>query len=64
MKKKLWLLFPAALVVFLVVMTMKDAKNVVPLKSNPMDYTMLGFPILHYILEFGQIHVHLLSDAI
>ena len=29
-----------------------------------MDYTMLGFPILHYILEFGQIHVHLLSDAI
>ena len=23
-----------------------------------------GFPVLHYLLEFAQIHVHWVSDAI
>ena len=29
-----------------------------------MDCSILGFPVLHYFLEFAQTHVHLVSDAI
>ena len=29
-----------------------------------MDYSTPHFPLLHYLLEFAQIHVHWLSDAI
>ena len=31
---------------------------------NPMDCSTSGFPALHYLLEFAQVHVHLVSDAI
>ena len=31
---------------------------------NPMDHSALGFPVLHYLLEFAQTHVHWVSDAI
>ena len=31
---------------------------------NPMNISMLGFPVLHYLLEFAQIHVHWVADAI
>ena len=31
---------------------------------DPMDCSMLGFPVLHYFLEFAQTHVHQVSDAI
>ena len=31
---------------------------------NPMDGSMTGFPVLHYLLEFSQTHVHWVSDAI
>ena len=31
---------------------------------NPMDCSIPGFPIFHYLLEFAQIHVHWVSDAI
>ena len=30
---------------------------------NPMDCSMPGFPALHYLLKFAQIHVHWVSDA-
>ena len=30
----------------------------------PMDCSIPGFPILHYLLEFAQIHVHWVDDAI
>ena len=30
----------------------------------PMDCSMPGFPVLHYLLEFIQTHVHLVNDAI
>ena len=26
--------------------------------SGPMDWSKPGFPVLHYLLEFAQIHVH------
>ena len=29
-----------------------------------MDCSMPGFPVLHYLLKFAQIHVHCISDAI
>ena len=31
---------------------------------NPMDCSMPGFPIFHYLLECAQIHVYWISDAI
>ena len=31
---------------------------------DPMDYSMSGFPVLHYLLEFAQSHVLWVSDAI
>ena len=31
---------------------------------DPMDYSMPGFPVLHYLLEFAQIHGHWVDDAI
>ena len=30
---------------------------------NFMDYSTRGFPVLHYFLEFAQIHVYWVSDA-
>ena len=35
-----------------------------PTLCNPMDYSTLGFPVLHQLLEFTQTHVHWVSDAI
>ena len=35
-----------------------------PALCDPMNYSTLGSPVLHYLLEFAQIHVHLVSDAI
>ena len=31
---------------------------------NPMDCSMLGSSVLHYLPEFSQIHVHWVCDAI
>ena len=31
---------------------------------DPMDCSMPGFPVLHYLPEFAQTHVHWVSDAI
>ena len=31
---------------------------------NPMNCRMPGFPVLHYLLEFAQSHVHGVSDTI
>ena len=31
---------------------------------NPMDCNMPSFPVLHYLLELAQIHVHRVGDAI
>ena len=32
--------------------------------GDPMDCSMTGFPVLHCLLEFAQIHAHQVSDAI
>ena len=31
---------------------------------DPMDCSTPGFPVLHYLLEFAQAHVHWVSDVI
>ena len=31
---------------------------------NSMDRSMTGFPVLHYVPESAQIHVHCVDDAI
>ena len=35
-----------------------------PTLCDPMDYSTPGFPVLHCLPEFAQIHVHWISDAI
>ena len=30
---------------------------------SPMDCSMLGFPVLHYLPEFAQTHMHWINDA-
>jgi len=35
-----------------------------PTLCDPMDSSTPGFPVLHYLPEFAQIHVHWVSDAI
>ena len=35
-----------------------------PTLCDPMGCSMPGFPGLHYLLEFAQIHVHWVSDSI
>ena len=29
-----------------------------PILGDPMDYSTPGFPVLHYLLEFPQTHIH------
>ena len=31
---------------------------------NPMDYSMPDFPVLHYLPELAQTHVHWVDDAV
>ena len=35
-----------------------------PTLCNPMEYSMLGFPVLQHLPEFAQTHVHRVSDAV
>ena len=35
-----------------------------PTLCNPMGCSTSGFPVLQYLLEFTQVYVHLVSDAI
>ena len=35
-----------------------------PTLCDYLDCNMLGFPVLYYLLEFAQIHVHWVGDAI
>ena len=30
---------------------------------DPKDFSMLGFPVPHHLLEFAQVHVHCVGDA-
>ena len=38
--------------------------NSCPILCNPMDCSMPGFSVLHYLPEFSQTHVHWIGNAI
>ena len=38
--------------------------NLYPVLSNAMDYSTPGLPVLHYLPEFSQTHVHWTGGAI
>ena len=38
--------------------------SVCPTLCDPMDCSMLGFPVLHYLQEFAQTHIHWVGDVI
>ena len=38
--------------------------NLCPTLCDPTDYSMPGFPGLHYLQQFAQIHVHWVRDPI
>ena len=40
------------------------AKSCPPTLCDPIDYSMPGFPVLYYLPEFAQTHVHRVGDAI
>ena len=40
------------------------SRSVVSALCDPMDCSTPGLPVLHYLLELAQIHVHRVSDAI
>ena len=44
--------------------TICSVAKLCPALCDPMDCGMPGFPVLHYLLEFAQIHVHWVGDAI
>ena len=35
-----------------------------PTLWDPLDWSTPGFPVLHYLLEFAQTHIHWVNDAI
>ena len=39
------------------------SRSAVSYLCYPMDFSMPGFPVLHYLLEFAQTHIHWLGDA-
>ena len=41
-----------------------SASQSCPTLCNPMDCSTLGFPVYHQLLEFTQIHIHWVCDAI
>ena len=55
---KFWtfLLFSVLLLLF--------SYSVMSISLKPMDCSMPGFSVLHYIPEFAQIHAHCVGDAI
>ena len=47
-----------------------DFEHCVPVQSlslvwlcDPMDFSTPGSPVLYYLLEFAQIHIHSVSDV-
>ena len=41
-----------------------SATKLCPALCDPMDGSTPGFPVLHYLPEFAQIHVHWIGDAL
>ena len=48
---------------FLIIVCCSVAQSC-PTYCDPMDRSMLGSPVFHYLPEFAQIHVHGVNDAV
>ena len=59
---KLWLLLVNR--VSLMLCCCSSVAQSCPTLCDPMDYSMPGFPVPHHLLEFAQVHVHWVDDAI
>ena len=55
---------PCAMQQDLVVFQFSSVTQSCPTLCNPMNCSMPGLPVHHQLLEFTQIHVHRVSDAI
>ena len=49
---------------FLILCCCCSEANSCPILCDPMECSMPGLPVLHYLLEFAQTHVHWITDAI
>ena len=48
---------------FFILLMLSVTKSCLPL-HDPMDCSMPGFPVLHHLPEFAQVHVYWVSNAI
>ena len=62
MKAK-WNVFKMCVCICIYIYSFSVTKSCLTL-CDPMNCSMLGFPVLHHLLEFAQSHVHWVSDAI
>ena len=51
---------PDAINIFIMLSVTKSC----PTLCDPMDCSMTGFSVHHHLLEFAQVHVHCIGDAI
>ena len=54
----------ASATLFLVAVGCCSVAQSCPNLCNPMDCSTSGFPVIHYLLELAQTHVHWVGDAI
>ena len=47
-----------------VAVVVQSLNHVQPFVIDPKDCSTPSFPVLHYLMEFGQTHVHWIGDAI
>ena len=75
-----WYIYPSVCVIFhffhqclivfciqvfgLFVVVCYSVAKLCPTLWDPMNWSTPGFPVLHYLPEFAQTHVHWVSDAI
>ena len=60
----LWLFFLLFFLIYIfsiVIACCYSVTQLCPTLCNPMDCSMPGFPVLHHLPEFAQIHVHLIE---
>ena len=59
-----WGASPGGAVVLAIWLLCSSVARSCPTLCDPRDYTTPGFPVLHYVPEFAQTHVHWVSKAI
>ena len=54
----------SVLTIGIVCICCSSVSRLCPTLCSPMDCSVLGFPVLQYLLEFAQTYVHCVNDAI